>query len=348
MVLRLGLVGTGIISTAYAKAIKENPGKLQLTAVCNRSERAIQIVNEFGLGRYMNDFHAFPFEAPVDAVAICLPHVLHYPAAKAALNAGKHVLVEKPFVTSLAEAVELVDLAESRNLTLMVAQSLRFRNEIACLKRYLESGVLGKILHCRIDCLQNLKNYILPPHWLYDGSVAGGGCVISIGVHFIDLMRYLVGEIASVSAVTRTTSPEFINAEDYCTALLEYQNGAIGELFSTYSAPALPYAGMFWLFGERGVIHTIPPKGVIEDLTPQLGLWSRPRGPNDFSPIDCSDRLLPSDSSIENELLHFADCIDRGLSPLTSGRDNLGTMKVIDAIYRSAGSAGQRICINEP
>ena len=158
-------------------------------------------------------------------------------------------------------------------------------------------------------------------------------------------MRYLIGEVKSVTAITRTTSPDFYGAEDYCTAMLEYQNGAIGDLFSTYSAPALPYAGMFWIFGERGVLHTIPPRGVIEDLTPQLGFCKGPKGANEFSPMDCSERLYPSDNSVENELLHFAGCIKHKITPLTSGRDNLGTMKVIDAIYQSAKSGGQRVVI---
>ena len=343
MLLRLGLVGTGLISKAYCDAVRNNPERLQLTAVCNQTDSAASIVQEFMLGSYWEDFVEFSNEAPVDAVAICLPHSLHYPAVKAALDAGKHVIVEKPFVTSLADGAELVEMAESSGLTLMVAQCLRFQNEVACLHQYLESEPLGRIVNVRIASLQNLRNYVHPPHWLYDGETAGGGCVISVGVHSIDLIRYLVGEITSVRAICRTTSSDFIDAEDYCNAIMEFANGATGNFFSTFSAPALPYGGMFWIFGEQGVIHTIPPKGVIEDLTPQLGQWTGPRGSNEFSYIDCSTRHYSSDSGIENELLHFADCIENGTTPLTSGRDNLGTMKVIDAMYRSAKADGRKI-----
>ena len=109
--MRIGLIGTGRISGAYGNAVKAHPDRFKLTAVCHHSDKAKAIVAEFNLDCYWRDYRKFVDEAPVDAVVVCLPHVLHYDAVKVALQAGKHVLVEKPFVDCVETGLEPITSA---------------------------------------------------------------------------------------------------------------------------------------------------------------------------------------------------------------------------------------------
>src|SRR5262249_36325516 len=129
-------------------------------------------------------------------------------------------------------------------------------------RRIISCDGIGSICAVRFDVMQNMLLFLPTDHWLYDGKQAGGGIVISVAVHRIDLLRYLLGEITQVSAKCQTINPAFINgAEDYATALLEFENGAIGEMFATYSGFRMPWSEGFMIFGTNGTIHAMPQHG---------------------------------------------------------------------------------------
>jgi|DewCreStandDraft_2_1066082.scaffolds.fasta_scaffold00062_57 predicted dehydrogenase len=342
--LRVGLIGAGNISRAHVPAYRDYSDVVALTAVCDaHAPNAQRVAHEFGHSRIWEDYERFVVEAPVDAVDICLPHHLHYPVAKAALEAGKHVLVEKPFAITMRQCVELVELAERCGRTLMVAQVQRYHATYHRLRTMIQSGALGTIRHARIDALQNLHDYAEPPHWLYDGRQAGGGVVISVAVHKIDLLRYLVGDAVRVAARGFTVDPAFIAAEDYCLATLELENGALVDLFSTYAAAALPYSEMFWIFGDRGVVHTLPPAGQRTSAQPRIAFKQGTKSGREFMELEPAPGVYPSASPFVNEILHFAACCTSGQEPLSSGRDNLKTMAVVFAIYESMRQDGRPV-----
>ncbi|WP_123533723.1 Gfo/Idh/MocA family protein [Halosimplex salinum] len=343
----VGLVGAGGISDLHRPAYDDFPEKLTLTGVCDVSEEnARAFADDFGVD-YWTDHETFLEEADVDAVDVTLPHSVHYEVAKAALEAGKHVHVEKPFATDLADCVELVDLAAERDLRLMVGQMQRFHPPYRALKRRVDDGDLGAIRHARCDALVNQGDLFPPGHWLYDGEMAGGGGVIGYSVHKLDLLRYYLGDVAGVSALDRSVSPDFDGAEDYATGLLEFESGTIADFSVTLSAPAMPYTEAFWLVGDDGVVHTLPEgeqqEGYVGSPTPRINTRDDPERRKSFDAMDDFDTDLPTSDAFVNELLHFADCVERGSEPLTSGRDNLGTMAAIEAIYRSAASGGERV-----
>jgi predicted dehydrogenase len=191
--------------------------------------------------------------------------------------------------------------------------------------------------------MQNGPDGMSHASWLMDGRRAGGGVVISVAVHKIDLMRYLLGEIACVTAVTRQAHPAFHHgAEDFACAILEFENGVIGELFATYSGFRQPWGEMFMIFGDDGAVHAVPPFGAYTGpawiatrrRTPTLQSWWGMF--SDFAPVEPDAGALPSDDPYVNEILHFAHCCATGEEPLSSGRDNLGTMATVFAIYESA------------
>jgi predicted dehydrogenase len=336
--LRIGVIGAGNIARAHLPTLMDFPDRFRVTAVCDIDQSRGRAFGGESDATVYTDALRMIAEAKLDAVDICTTHDQHARHAVAAAEAGKHVFVEKPMACSVAECRAMVDAAESAGVVLMVGQYQRFVPEYRAVRELIDAGELGPIRAVRIDTMQSLTSprvadYYPPGHWLFDGVRAGGGIVISVSVHKLDLARYLVGDIARVTAWTRGAAPEFVNgAEDYAVALLEFENGALGELFGTYSGFLCPWTEQFTLFGESGSVYGLMP--ALGADAPAMVASTR-RSPDAFVPVPVSDSL-PTDNGIANELLHFADCCATGEAPLSSGRDNLGTMRAVFAIYESA------------
>ncbi len=342
--LRVGLIGAGGISRAHLPAYQRFPERVQLAAVCDvREEAAAQLAEAAGVRDVFTDAREMLERAPIDAVDICTVHDQHAPLAVAAAQAGKHVLVEKPMACSLTECRQVVEVAEGAGVTLMVCQQFRYDPSYRAARSVIRAGEIGSVCAVQINSMQNLMAFLPPGHWLYDGKQAGGGIVISVAVHQIDLARYLLGDVRRVTAACRTMRPEFTNgAEDYACATLEFESGAIGELFATYSGFRMPFSESLMIFGESGTVHTMPPPGQARG--PAL-IATRERSAagegwdaqfTGFVPLEPEREGLPDDNSFVNEILHFADCCRSGREPISGGCDNLSTMRVIFGIYESA------------
>ena len=346
--LRVGLIGAGNIWNAHKNAFLRHPDRLRLAAVADlNSDAARRAAGEFPGAATCASPDELIARPDIDAVLILTVHNEHAPLARAAIDAGKHVLIEKPMACGLAEARPLVRAAAARDVRLMVGQCQRYDRSYRGVRRLVASGELGRIHAVRFDSMQGLfTNGLLPAgHWLSDGARAGGGIVISVCVHRLDLVRFCLGEVRRVCALTRTADPGFTRgAEDFAAALLEFENGAIGEMFGTYSGFRMPYSEGLMIFGEHGAIHATPNNGDYQ--SPAFYASKTHPGAKDpnnwlaqfrgFQPVPPDAEELPSDDSFVNQLLHFADCCHTGAEPLSSGRDNLGTLRLIEAIYQSA------------
>lgn len=348
--LRVGLIGAGGISRAHLPAYQRFPERVQLAAVCDvRADAAAQLAEAAGVRDVFTDAREMIERADIDAVDICTFHDQHAPLAVAAAEAGKHVLVEKPMACSLAECRRMIEAADRAGVRLMVCQQFRYDPSYRAARRVIRAGEIGSVCAVQINSMQNLLAFLPPGHWLYDGKQAGGGIVISVAVHQIDLARYLLGNVRRVTAACRTMRPEFINgAEDYACATLEFESGAIGELFATYSGFRMPFSESLMIFGESGTVHTMPSPGQARG--PAL-IATRERSAagegwdaqfTGFVPLEPEREGLPENNSFVNEILHFADCCQTGSEPVSSGHDNLGTMRTIFGIYESART-GERV-----
>lgn len=345
--LRVGLIGCGGIATAHATAYKRlGPDVATVVATADVVEElAERRAAELGAQHWSSDYRAVLTNPAVDAVDICLPHHLHAEVTIAAAQAGKHILVEKPMAISMGECQAMVTAAEQAGVTLMVAQVQRYEPSYRGVRRLIETGEFGQIRAVRFDSMQNLHAILPPGHWLYDGALAGGGIVISVSVHRIDLMRYLVGDVERVTALCRPGDPPYKNgAEDYASAILQFTNGAVGEHFATYSGFRMPYSESFMIFGDDGAVHALPELGTSRgpafyatrrhDGAPEkVQGWARMF--TGFLPVEPDREGLLTDDGFTNEIAHFAECCRSGEPSLSSGRDNLGTMAVIFGIYES-------------
>ena len=342
--LRVALVGAGNIASHHLPAYQQFRDRVELVAVCDLDEElARRRAAEARIERTYRDVDTMIREVDCDAFDICTTPDQHAPVAHAAIEAGKHVLVEKPFALSLGDCRELVAAADRAGVTLMVAQNQRFLPSHQAARAIIASGELGAIRAVRTDSIQHWGGFLAAGHWQYDGARAGGGAVIGVAVHRLDLTRFLVGEVRRVSAILEASSPQFVNgAEEYAAATFEFENGALGQAFATVSAFRAPWSESLLVFGEHGTIHAAPSPGGVrsrafvasERRSPPVVEWADQFA--GFEPVDVDAEGLPSESGQVNEILHFASCCASGDEPLSSGRDNLGTMRLIAGIYESA------------
>ncbi|MFB6139350.1 MAG: Gfo/Idh/MocA family protein [Halosimplex sp.] len=305
----IGLVGAGGISGSHLPAYEDHSDRARLAGVCDvDAEAAESVAEDFGV-EYWTDHETFLREADIDAVDVALPHHVHYPVAKAALEAGKHVLVEKPLAPDLADCVDLVESAAERDLTLMVGQMQRFHPPYRALKERVDAGDLGPVRHARCDALVNQRDLFPEGHWLYDGGKAGGGGVIGYGVHKLDLLRYYLGDVGRAAAWTRSVDDAFDGAEDYATGMLEFESGAIADFSVALSAPAMPYTESFRLLGDDGVVHTLPEgqqrEGYVGSPTPRINTRDDPDARKEFDEIavESGEADLPTSNAFVNEIL---------------------------------------------
>lgn len=354
--LKIGLVGTGSISNLHLPAYEQFPEEVRLAAVCDiREDAARKCAERMGIDTVYTDIEKMLKEADIDAVDICAIHDQHEQLAVAAAEAGKHVLLEKPMGIDMQGCRNMIDAADKAGLTFMIGQVFRYLPHTQRVHQLIEEGELGPIWAVRSDDLHaafppasklaGTPHPAAPVSWYFDGKRAGGGALITFTTHQIDLFRYLIGDIKRVTGWCRTDHPMFFNgAEDRALATLEFECGAVGHVFSSFTTRS-PWLHRYWIFGDSGTIHSTPdPKAnavaqhhaPVEVSSPNHGDGPTGMQAARFVPVDGASVGLPTDQAFTNEILHFADCCREGKEPISSGKDNLGTMKAIFGIYESA------------
>ena len=358
---KIGLIGTGGISRAHLPVYEQFPEKVKLTAVCDIIEEAAQErARDANVDAIYTDYEKMLQEADIDAVDICTGHDTHAPIVIAAAEAGKHALVEKPMGNSMQECRDMIAAADKAGVTLMIAHMLRFSPSTQAVRQLLQDGEIGTIRAARIDIMMNAVGTLREGHWMLDGN-AGGGIGMTNTIHEVDLVRHLVGDVKRVNGVSRTVSPRLKNgAEDILCATLEFENGAVGTVLCLWCAARAPVSQQYTLFGDKGALHSLSKLPIYrgdhfgpvvvssperdepgtEPVNRRAPGGRQLRGMEDimghFFQLAPGTWGLPSDNCFTNEILHFAECSQEGKEPISSGRDILGSMKVLFGIYESA------------
>jgi UDP-N-acetylglucosamine 3-dehydrogenase len=349
MGIRVGILGCGKIARLHAQGYKaaaatahlaeqmRSAATAQVVVCCDEYsiELAQTMAGEFG-AEATNRWQDVIERADVDAISICLPPYQHAEIALAAAAAGKHVLVEKPMAMNLAECKQMVAAANAAGTVLMVGQNQRFQPEHVKIKELLDRNAIGRIVALRFDCNQFVKQMYPPDSWIFDKAKSGGGMVAQTAVHKIDLMRHFFGEISEVSAFTGYTGLNLNykpgGNEDIAALLMTFESGIIGEafyLFAAHKTPIPTTTGELTIFyGEKGIIHNVLGWHIYSTEIPEYSGGLTKLEIHSYPYVD----------SVVAEVRHFLECIRDGKEPITSGRDNLGTMAVVDAIYQAAES----------
>src|SRR5450755_5140483 len=252
MPVNIGLIGGGNITETHARAALAIPDA-RISAVYGTNMKNVErLCHNYGGSAYF-DFAAFLAHRPMDLVMIGSPSGLHAEQGIAAAEHGLHVLTEKPIDITVARADALIEAAQRAHVKLGVMFQDRVKPDIQRLKRLIDSGALGKILFvdARVKWYRP-PEYYAKSKWRGTLTLDGGGALMNQGVHTVDLLLWLLGDVNRVQAMSKTAL-HAIEAEDTLTALLEFGNGALGVLQATTSVfPGYPRR--LELSGSEGTI----------------------------------------------------------------------------------------------
>ncbi len=233
--IRFGLVGCGVIGRVHAEALAELDGARLAGVTDARRESADAFAAAYGAVSYPSLEDLLASDA-IDAVCICTPSGLHAEEALAALRAGKHVILEKPMALCSADAERLVAASkESRHILSVISQH-RFRPDVVRLKELMDAGAFGKLILCDLYMkFWRDPTYFTSNPWRGTREMDGGGALMNQGIHGVDLIRFLAGDLKLLRGRVKTQFHS-IEVEDTAAALLEFDCGALGVIEATTAA----------------------------------------------------------------------------------------------------------------
>jgi predicted dehydrogenase len=333
--VNIGIVGAGgIAQAAHIPGYLKLEG-VKLAAVYDiNAQRAKQVSEKYGMKNCptLEDMLA---DDTLDAVSICTWNNGHANAAILACKAGKHVLCEKPMAMTVAEAEEMKAASDANGKTFLMGMSSRFRPEAAILKEMADEGVFGDIYYARATMLRRRGT---PLGWFTDVEKSGGGPVIDIGVHILDLTWYLMGRPKPVSLMAHThykmgdyktkgvgrwsaldTDDLVFNVEDSAAGMIRFENGS-----------SINFDVSWAINGEAGYnTHLYGDKaGAVLD---PLEVFGEAAGY-----LTNNKPTFAQENHYDNEMRHFVDCIRTGKPSLTPAADGLAVQKMLCGIYESA------------
>ena len=327
-----GIIGCGVIADFHANALF---GLSEDAVLVGVADARLPAAERFAREKQVRAFESVDelLACPeIDVVTICVPSGLHAELAIKAANAGKHIIVEKPMAIT-KEQLDAMEEACTRNGVMLssVAQS-RFTSGVRKAKQAIEDGYLGKMVCADVYMKFNrTQEYYNTGGWRGTKAMDGGGALMNQGIHGVDLLLYLAGDVKSVYAVSKTLARQ-IEVEDTLSAVLEFKSGATGVIQATTSVyPGYPRR--LELNGDKGTIVLEEGNLIrwdMEDTTlPAVTLKSNVR----------SSASAPTDFSADNHTKQFKDVIQAlrgGTKPLVDLREGRRAVDLILAIYQSA------------
>lgn len=345
--IRLGFIGTGGIARGAHFSALKNIEEAEVVAVSDINEDSANKASEFfeGKATAYTDYRDMLAKEKLDAVDICTPNLYHKQPTIDALNAGLHVIVEKPVAMNVGEARQMCEAARKNSRKLMVAQVQRFRPDVQLLKKMIDAGELGEIYYSRVWALRRRG----VPAWgvFIEKDKQGGGPMIDIGVHMLDTALYLMGhpKPKAISGQTYTKfgnregvfnpwgqwDPKKYTVEDYATGLVRFEDGATLSIEASFVANIQKDAMNVTLLGTEGG----------SDLEPFKIYTERHNRLIEETPVN-----LPGVNGYEAELREFFASILEDRDPLVTGEQALQTQIILDGVYKSS-DLGREVQVSE-
>lgn len=333
--LKIGVLGTGGIATERHIPAFKHVEEAEITAVMDvNEERAREAAEKFGVKHVCTNLD--DMLGKIDALLITTPNKFHAPAAVQALNAGIHVMCEKPMALNTKECEEMVEAAEKSGKTLLIAYHYRFMKEARAAKRIIDSGEIGRPLVIRIKAMRRRK----VPGWgvFTNRDLQGGGALIDYGCHLLDLAMWLTGSSKpyEVSGTTfnhlsmqkdmvnqwGTINPATFEVEDHASAFIRLENGAVVMLETSWAANIPEDEETISISGTEGGIEVFP----LRLNKSQHGVLSNSNIA--WIPEEKPFAILQAE--------HFVSCCFGESSPLTSPHESMYVSSIIDSVYESA------------
>ena len=328
-----GLVGTGMAGGFHAKELRHVRGG-RLVAACSREPSRLQaFAREWSVPRVYTHFSELCRDPAVDVVCVLTPTGTHLEVARAAAAAGKHLLVEKPLDVDLARADEMIRLCRAHRIKLGVIFQMRFGTVATRLKEAVQSGALGRVfLADAVDKSSRTPAYYDSAEWRGTKALEGGGCLMTQSIHIVDLLQHVVGPVRSVIGRV-ATKQHTIEVEDTATALVSFENGAMGVIESTSSIkPALK--SRLELHGDRGTIVANAQYDQI--LFWNVGGQTVPDVAKQVAIGDIDDPWSYPQVRHRIQLQDMVDAIREDRDPVLTGEDARVSLAINMAIYESS------------
>lgn len=343
--LKIAVIGVGNISECHISAYLANPN-VELYAFCDINPVRLKEKGErYGISRLYTSEEEMLRELPeLDAVSVCVWNCNHAQCAIMALDAGKHVLCEKPMATSAAEAEKMLEAAKRNGKHLQIGFVCRFGRDCAVIEDFRDQGFFGELYYAKATYL---RRHGSPGGWFSDKAYSSGGPLIDLGVHVIDLTRYLMGNPRPVSVygvtfdklrdrpgckdaldygASSASGKEVFDVEDLAVALVRYDNGAVLEVETSYSLNLREDRSTQEIFGTKGGVK----------MSPGLEFYTEINGYMANVTLANAEQYMDESHMFEDEINHFVDCILNGTPCRAPAGDGVQIMRILDAIYESA------------
>jgi len=315
MVVKVGMIGCGTISRYHLKQIQAL-GSAELVAAYNRSPGLREdFGRESGLASsaLYSDVNEMLRHPGLNAVVNCLPNRMHSGVSVTAMEAGLHVLCEKPMATSVDEARQMLDAAKRNDVKLVIGLTLRFRGKTVAAKQVVEKGVLGDVYYAKAGWMR--RNGI--PGWgsqFTRQDLAGAGPIYDIGVHALDTTCWLMSDFKADQVLASSYA-----VEDLSSAVIKMKSGATIAFEVSWAANIPKTQFTVRLMGEKAGVD-------LESMKVHSTGDSELDEPIEFTPTD----------AYYEEMKHFVDCIQGGKEPITTPCQMLELQATLDMILMSS------------
>lgn len=334
--IRVGIIGGGWPGAVHARGYA-NAGGFKLVAAADLiPERRKKLMVEFQIPREYSDAKDLISDKEIDAVSVCLPNHLHAPVALAAIRAGKHVVCEAPPALTAVEAGRMEAAARKHNRVLIYSLQRRFGGHELAARTAITKGLIGEPYHVRCVWTRT-RGVPLGTGWFTQKEKSGGGALIDIGVHMLDLGWHLLNQPKPTAAFgvthSRLTQPmsggPVFDVEESAFAMIRFEGGQSLELATSWAINQPP--------NQNGTVCRVHGTGgAIEVYTPRGAVLYR-----DFDGHGrCKEHPLKPPKTVHHAFLmrHFRECIAGKASAMPGGSDGVALMRMIEAIYRSSSS----------
>ncbi len=328
--LQFAIIGCGKIAQRHAQHIHA-VGKL--VAVCDvEVEKADALATQYHCKAYYSFQALLATEKNIDVVAICTPNGLHAQHTILCLQAGMHVLCEKPMAINTADCKSMIAAAEKANKQLFIVKQNRFNPPVMAVKNALENKILGKILSIQLNCFWNRDAAYYANSWKGTKAMDGGTLFTQFS-HFIDLLYWLFGEVKPLAALTNNAAhQQTIEFEDNGVVLLQLVDGIIGSIHYTVNSYQKNMEGSLTIFGEKGTVKiggqylNELEYALVEDYS--FGTLPKGNVANDYG------TYTGSMSNHDKVYANVVDVLQNGAAISANAWDGLKTVEIIENIYQ--------------
>jgi len=332
--VRVGLIGSGFVSTIHAEALKRVWGAETVAVASPTEDHVMAFAEKHSIPNWFTDYREMLSLTELDVVVLGLPNDLHAEATVAVAKSGKHVICEKPLCMNLTEADLMISTCKEAGVKLMYAEELCFAPKYVRVKQLVDEGALGKVHLVK----QSEKHDGPHADWFWDVERSGGGVTVDMGCHALEFFRWMLGKRRALSVYAEMGTQVYgdrTKGDDNSIILVRFEEGAVGmaeeswtkkggmdDRAEVYGSDGVAYANL--LMGNSILTYSEVGYGYAVEKAASTRGWS----------FTMYEEIW--NYGFPQEMQHFVDCIRKDTEPLETGEDGRAVLEMIFAAYESA------------